>query len=131
MAEWIERTSKPTHGLVVGGDGAGEAWTVQWTKQNSDGTLSSITSYYYPVDESARGDLVAEDIPKRFSVENQTEYALWADYVGGAEKWTNYTYQNMTGDFFAEDAAAALAKSRALDELNNFETYYSWDGRPR
>lgn len=134
--KWQAMDTEPINGGTVGGDGAGEAWSVRFGKRNPDGTYALITSSYYTVDIAMRyeSDDYSEDTPARFEVENQTEYLVCTDVgdPGSTEQWSDYTYDNdITVIAMLESDADANAKAHAARELRMFDAFYSWDGSPK
>lgn len=135
--QWQKLDTEPEFGGTVGGDGAGEAWSVRYGKRNDDGTFAFITSYYYSVDGAARGwgDTTDDDgdpVPQRFSVENMTEFLICTDSddLGSTEKWSEYKYDDELSLRYLDEADAEReAQAYAAGELaGEFRYNYSWDG---
>lgn len=103
----------------VGGDGAGESWSVRWIKSLPDGTFAAVTSYYYPVDSSARGDGDPES-STRFGVENAIFYSYCTDQtdVGGSETSADTRFVGVASDL-TEQQAIEQAERAAHDEASN------------
>lgn len=129
MSDWETEVSV-SYGDVVGGDGAGAAFSTRYVKANDDGSFALITSYYYPVDITAR---CGEDNPDagRFDVENMTEYLVCMDLEdpGSTEVWSEYEFTHPSATAFVseEDAKRAARNFATAEDVS----VYTWDGEPR
>lgn len=126
MSDWTA-DGPPQEDGVVGGDGAGTAYSVRYTRADKPGSL--ITSYWYAVSEAERyNDDPGPDARTGFDVENQVEFVVCTDPAdpGSTEVWSDHSYRTpLESVFDTEDEAVAYAKRQAADE----DPYgYFWDG---
>src|SRR5690242_18725531 len=118
--QWQALDAEPQYGGTVGGDGAGEAWSVRYGKKNADGTFAFITADYYSVDGEMRGwwapdgTALREDEDERFSVENMTELLICTDPgdLGGTEVWSDYLYDDELMPYYVTEQYAEAAAKR-------------------
>lgn len=125
---------------TVGGDGADEAYSARWTKDNGDGTFALITSYWYAVDmrdrsgasEGERYDEMYGEGAEVWDVENQIEYMVCTDLEdpGGTEVRCDYEYSEDVLDRFlpSVEAARAIAQSHCASTITNFVRDFHWNG---
>lgn len=115
---------------VVGGDGAGQSFSVRYTRADKPG--ASITSYWYPVDVAERYGDDPDDEKARtgWDVENQLEYTICTvvDDPGGSEVWSQNIYRNPFEMVFETEAEAIAAAKREAE--NEQAEHYDWNGQP-
>lgn len=125
---------------TVGGDGADEAYSLRWVKDNEDGTFAMITTYWYAVDvrERSNSDQLA-DLTESYGdaeiwdVENQTEFLVCTDLEdpGGTEVTSKVDYNDEVLATYLTSLIEArqIAESNCTAELANFDRNYNWDGK--
>lgn len=115
---------------VVGGDGAGQSFSVRYTRADIPGAL--ITSYWYPVDEAERygDDPDSETARTGWDVENHVEYLICTDpeNPGMTETWSQIITRNPY-EMVHETEAEAIAVAKKAAESEQAE-HYEWDGKP-
>lgn len=128
MVTWVP--SPVEKGGVVGGDGAGEAVSIQYTSPEVPGAL--ITAYYYTVDRVLRGWQEEDDESPRWDVESMTELMICTDPAdpGMTEEWSDYTYDTDHYPIsFATEAEAEEKRDAAIRRES--AEFYAWDGVTR
>ena len=125
MTTWIAST--PETGGTVGGDGAGEATSVRYTRPDVPGAM--ITVSYYTVDRVERGGQDEADDSPRWDVESQTEFLICTDPEdpGMSEVWSDYVYDS---DHYAVSFPTEAEAEEKRDAALRRESpdFYSWDG---
>jgi hypothetical protein len=127
-ASWMADGPVMPDSGVVGGDGAGQSFSIRYTRPDIPGAI--ITSYWYAVDESERylDDPDDPDARTGWDVENLNEYLICTDPTdpGGTEVWSTYEYET-PALMVLETEAAAVAYAGRSARSESADHYY-WNG---
>ena len=126
---WTPIDSAPERGGVVGGDGAGESWSVRFAHR--DYPRHTVTVYLYPVDFNERwgsGEATDEG-GAHYDVEEFVAFEYWdgpwsADESSVIDADHEQDYRNDLA--LTEEMAEALAKSLAEDWHRNGARHIEW-----